>query len=190
MDAPRLRKILICVVPLLGQAGVARAAPPPPFSICYNYECSRHAEVALSEAQWQEIVALFTPPAPSAQQERERVRHAVARMEGFVGAVTPAGQDLGGNVAGSGKSGQLDCIDESTNTTTYLTLFQRAGLVTWHEVAERVKRDRWIIDVHWTAVLQEKNGARYAVDSWFLDNGQPPYIQALEDWLDKKDFED
>jgi hypothetical protein len=36
---------------------------------------------------------------------------------------------------------------------------------------------------HTTAVIEETaSGDRYAVDSWFLDNGQPPYIARLEVW--------
>lgn len=168
--------------------GVAWAAPAP-FTACSGYECSRRDSVTLSDAQWQEVRALFTPAAASAHEERANLQHAVARMEQMVGAQNGTYADLGGNVAGGGMRGQMDCIDESTNTTTYLELFRQDGLLRWHEVRERAQRDKWIIDVHWTAVIRDMHsGQRYAVDSWFLDNGQPPYIQKLEDWLDKKDF--
>jgi hypothetical protein len=29
----------------------------------------------------------------------------------------------------------------------------------------------------------------YVVDFWHLDNGKPPYIQALNDWLRKRPFQ-
>jgi hypothetical protein len=51
-------------------------------------------------------------------------------------------------------------------------------------VEDRELRHPWILDVHWSAVIRDRNtGKRYAVDSWFLDNGQLPFIQALDEWL-------
>lgn len=158
------------------------------FPVCYNFECSRQQTVKFDAQQWQAIRVLFTPAAGSAADERAMIRRAIAQMEAFAGALTGT-SDIGGNVAGAGRPGQMDCIDESTNTTTYLTLLQQDGLLHWHAVRERAQRDKWIIDIHWTAVIRDTDsGQLYAVDSWFLDNGQPPYIQKLEDWLDKKDF--
>lgn len=166
-----------------------RAAAPAPdeLHICYNFECSRQKTVKLDAQQWQTILALFTPA--SAAEERTVIRHAIAQMEVFAGALSGTSGDLGGNVAGAGRPGQMDCIDESTNTTTYLTLLQQNGLLRWHQVQERAQRDKWIIDIHWAAVISDTDsGQLCAVDSWFLDNGQPPYIQKLANWLDKKDF--
>ena len=169
--------------------GMAWAAPGT-FVTCSEHECSRRAEVSLTDVQWQEIRALFTPASANAQAERDALRHAIARMEDFVGALNGTSADLGGNFAGSGMAQQMDCIDESSNTTTYLRLFQENGLLRWHESQERTHRARWIFDVHWTAVIRDTvTGQFYAVDSWYLDNGRPPYIQKLEDWRDKKDFE-
>ncbi|HWQ94061.1 MAG TPA: hypothetical protein VN418_00960 [Gammaproteobacteria bacterium] len=166
-------------------------AVPGTFVVCSEYECSRRDDISLTDAQWQEIRALFTPTAASAQEERAALRRAIARMEDFVGALNGTSADLGGNFAGSGMAQQMDCIDESSNTTTYLRLFQESGLLRWHEVQERARRARWIFDAHWTAVIRDTaTGQLYAVDSWFLDNGQPPYIQRLEDWRGKKDFDE
>ena len=52
----------------------------------------------------------------------------------------------------SGDPTQEDCVDESTNTTSYLM------------------------------VLQANGCQRYAVDSWIGDNGENPSITKLEDW--------
>jgi hypothetical protein len=161
---------------------------PGPVTVCYGFECGTRQDVQLSSAQWSEIRGLFMPDASSAEHERNILRAAIAKMEDFTGALTGSA-DLGGNVAGSGLPKQMDCIDESTNTTAYINLLQQNDLLIWHDVAERRRRSKWIIDVHWTAVIREKSsGQYYAVDSWYLDNGKPPYIQRLEDWQAKKDF--
>lgn len=178
---------------LLGAIPVCSAQTAAPaldgFPVCYGHECSRQQFVRLNDQQWQVIRALFLPAAASATEERGMIRRAIAQMEDFAGVLAGTSGDRGGNVAGAGMPGQMDCIDESVNTTTYLTLLQQDGLLRWHEVQERVRRSKWVLDVHWTAVMHETAGGQsYAVDAWFLDNGEPPYIQRLEDWLDKQDF--
>ena len=179
---------------LIGIPAVVYAAPPSmapsSFTVCYGFECGRHQQVSLTPSQWQDIRAIFTPPAADAEQERALIRRAIAQMETLVGTLTGTWRDKGGNTAGSGQPKQMDCIDESTNTTTYLSLFQQDGLLNWHEATERSSRARWILDIHWTGVIRETaSGQLYAVDSWFLDNGEPPYIQRLDDWKAKKKVE-
>ncbi len=162
---------------------VIAALAPPPFFSCTDYHCDEGKTVTLSERQWGQVVALFQPAASPAE-EREQIRHAIALLESQVGQITGTWRDLGKNVPGAGLPGQLDCISESKNTTTYLRLLSDQGLLLWHEVEERESRNPWILDVHWSAVIRDRStGERFAVDSWFLDNGQPPYIQPLEQWM-------
>jgi len=55
---------------------------------------------------------------------------------------------------------------------------------------KRVNASYTFFDVHWTAVIEDASDyQQYVVDSWFFENGKPPVIQTLEDWLDKKRFE-
>lgn len=153
------------------------------FSVCTDYHCNNSETVILTSLQWATVVELFARDASPAD-ERENIRLAIALLETNVGAVTGTWRDLGGNFAGSGLPGQLDCIAESRNTTTYLHLLTDAGLLMYHGVEPREVRQPWIFDVHWAAVIRDRvSGERFAVDSWFLDNGQPPSIQPLDDWL-------
>src|SRR5680860_301279 len=76
-------------------ASWAAHAGSPALEVCYGFECSTRHEVTLSAAQWQEIRQIFIPAAPSAQQERAMVRHAIAQMETFTGALTGSA-DMGG----------------------------------------------------------------------------------------------
>lgn len=164
---------------------------PARFSVCSEHTCRRVTVVGLQPEQWQRERRLFLPPPLDAVQERERIAQAIALMEAMVGPLTGTEQDKGRNFQGVGIEGQMDCIDESTNTTTYLTMLLKDGLLKWHSVEDRATRGFFIFGwPHTTAVIRDTvTGQLYAVDSWFLDNGQPPYIQKLEDWRDKKDFE-
>ena len=140
--------------------------------------------VGLQPEQWQRERRLFLPPPLDAIQERERIAQAIALMEAMVGPLTGTEHDKGRNFQGVGIEGQMDCIDESTNTTTYLTMLFKDGLLKWHSVEDRATRGFFIFGwPHTTAVIREAgSGALFAVDSWFLDNGAEPFIVPLEMW--------
>lgn len=181
----RFRYLIIeCLCLACLPATLTLASPvAQPFFVCTDYHCDQGEEVTLTQAQWQAMRELFSTAASPAQ-EREAVRQAIALLENTVGAITGTWRDLAGNATGAGQAGQLDCISESKNTTTYLRLLYDDGLLRWHDVEERRVRHTFIFNTHWSAVIRERgNGQRFAVDSWFLDNGQPPHIQPLEDWL-------
>lgn len=180
------RPALALLLALLPAAAAAAPALPPLVNVCWDYGCDRSARVVVPPRAWAGIRTLFEPPAADPAAERRRIAAAVARLERVVGARTGTDRDRHGNVVGSGRDGQMDCIDESRNTTGYLRLLANRGLLTWHEVGPRARRLRWVIDQHWTAVVVDRSDdSRWAIDSWFLDNGHRPYVQRLEDWLAK-----
>mgnify|MGYP001174115540 CR=1 FL=1 len=161
---------------------------PNRLTVCHGNGCRDLGYVSLTPQQWQDLRAIFHPLARNSEEERERLRSAVALMERFVGADTGTWRDKGGTF-NSGE-GQMDCIDESINTTLYLTMFQRFGLMREHRVEDRATRG-WFLTgwPHTTAVISEPKasvqngpGRLWAVDSWFLDNGEPPFILPLETW--------
>ena len=194
MYAPmeRLSATLLVALSLVCLTAATAAASPgqQSFFVCTDYHCDVGETVALTDRQWQMLRDLFAVAASPAE-EREGIRQAIALFETDVGAITGTWRDLAGNVAGAGQPGQLDCIAESRNTTTYLKLLLDTGLLKYHTVEPREVRHPLIFNVHWSAVIQERvSGKRFAVDSWFLDNGQPPYIQPLDDWLSGRPVDD
>ena len=109
-------------------------------------------------------------------------------MERYAGRLTGSEQDRGGNYNGQDLPFQQDCIDESTNTYQYLQALQQRQLLHWHRVTDKQRRIVWFA-THWSATIEEISSAEsYAVDSWYRDNGEPPYIQRLEDWRRKAAF--
>ena len=109
-------------------------------------------------------------------------------MEKISGELTDTHLDKGGNYPGSDIPGQMDCIDESTNTFQYLAALQEFDLMQWHQVDLKQRRIVWFA-THWTASIREiESGQRFAVDSWYRDNGELPYIQPIADWQRKRDF--
>ncbi len=165
-------------------AGAGAQGPPPPeVRVCWGYGCAEHARVRIPAADWAAVVALLSPPAPDPAAERLRLREAIARLDAAIGRLTPVGRDLAGSQPWGGMPGQQDCIDESLTTEALLRALERAGLLQWHRVAGRVRRAPRLVDVHWTAVVEERpTGRAYAVDPWFGDQGEPPVVQPLADW--------
>jgi len=148
-----------------------------------------HATFAVSEEQWAKVRNYFDPPTTSPHNERCAIRRAVAIMEQIAATQTPTRLDRAGNQRDPSGAGAMDCLDESTNTRTYLLLFDQHGLLRWHDILGTAHRGPLQFDIHNSAAIRDRTTQRiYVVDSWHLDNGQPPYVQAFEDWMRKRPF--
>jgi hypothetical protein len=165
------------------EADLIRDPAPARFNICFNHGCQNLADISLMPGQWQEIRELFSPEPVSPPEERERIALAVGHLESLAGELTGIDNDRGGSLAGLWMSNQMDCVDESTNTHTYLVMLKNDGLLKYHVPAGNARRFWPRLYQHYTAVIEETaTQQKYAVDSWFLDNGQPPFIIPLNAW--------
>lgn len=130
---------------------------PDNYSICLHNTCGEIAFVSLSDEQWQNIEKLFLPKSISAEEERQQLTSAIALLETYTGEQTGTNKDLAENDLSSGIQGQMDCIDEATNTTVYLRMLNNAGLMSWHNQASRTSRGIWTGKLpHNTATIIEK----------------------------------
>lgn len=152
---------------------------------CHGYGCRFITPVTLTDKEWKKVAKIFKPKAKNAEQERKRIAKAIGQMERIIGPKTGTDTDIKGTFKELGND-QLDCVDESTNTTSYLVLFHQKGLLKFHTPGGPTARvpiihaGRW---PHQTAVIQEtKTGKFYAVDSWFQDNGKDADIIDIETW--------
>lgn len=155
------------------------------FTFCSQYGCKRRTSLSLTQGDWADIDALFSRPTNNAKEEREKIAAAIGRFEQIIGSRTGTDRDKAGTFRNIG-GGQLDCVDESTNTTTYLLLMDERGLLQHHTVAAPDTRFPLVHGGSWphqTAVIIEKKSAeRYVVDSWFYDNGAPATVVPLKLW--------
>ncbi len=154
------------------------------FDMCMGGGCAEIKRVSLSAEEWQSIAAIFSdePVLTDAEHERKLIALAIGRFEKIIGAKTGTSQDLAGTF--NYTSGQLDCNDESINTTTYMRLMRQNGLVKLHEIEDMRTRNFFFTGwPHTTAVIHEiVTKERYAVDSWFYDNGAPATIVPFARW--------
>ena len=152
--------------------------------ICYGYGCIAQAQITFSEAQLREIGRQLSV-AVDAENERKLLAAAIGELYGWAGQQSDIKNDRGGNYADGHSPGKMDCIDHSQSTTRLLKLLEARGYLRWHQVLAPDVRSRIFLTVHWTAVIEEKTGgeaARFVVDSWFVDNGQPAVILPLAEW--------
>jgi hypothetical protein len=159
-------------------------AVPSGFYVCHGYGCKYTTRIALGEAEWLSVRAMLLPVPENGRSERRRASSALARLDQLVGLRTGtlAHQRRDGN---NGDPTQFDCIDESINTWTYLTLLERDGLLRFHRVGELAHGGTVLsFDVRNTATLVVKaSGERFAVDPTLVDAGEPPPVVPLENWM-------
>ncbi|MDH5748875.1 MAG: hypothetical protein OEY85_06155, partial [Rhodospirillales bacterium] len=150
-----------------------------------GFGCQFTSAVKLKPGSWDWLTADFAAPASSAAEERDRIKAYIARMEIIAGLQAGTLWDKAGTSLFESGEGQLDCEDETVNTTTYLKLLDREGLLVFHGVGAPVGRGfgagGW---PHMTAAIRDReSGILYAVDSWFFDNGEAPFLTPIERWL-------
>lgn len=154
------------------------------FQACTSYGCESSQILGLADDEEQRLREIFDTPPETPGDERRRIAEAVGLMERIVGAKAGTAHDAPKNTwVEDRQRGQLDCIAETANTTTYLLMFERGGLLKHHTAAHPMTRGIMLLDYHNTAVIREPaTGREFAVDSWFGASGDPPHIVPLEAW--------
>lgn len=167
----------------------AQGVAPPDgriFQSCRGYGCQFVDTFELNDQDWKEIHKPFSPEPKTAAEERAAIAKSIGIFETIIGDLNGTHADIHGTFKKLGPR-QHDCTDESINTTTYLSLLAAEGLMTHHTL--RAPTDRipllhymglW---PHKTAVIEENDTKeRYAIDSWFHDNGAPAEAVLLTEW--------
>lgn len=153
--------------------------------ICHGYTCRIVTPVRFDAVEMREIAGPLVAGVSDAAAERSALSSAVQAFETIVGARIGTAGDLAGMQFGKGNPGQMDCIDEATNTTSLLLLLQSHGYLKYHRVEPPSARGFFLDGryPHATAVLTDiKAGKKWAIDSWPRANALPPVILPLAEW--------
>ena len=160
-------------------------AKPPKLdkvTVCHAYGCKEQTPFTFTQADIAELSALMArvPRNASPAEERRAIAYAIAWMERRVAPTVGTASDRASmDFGGSGDSTQQDCVDEATNTTSYLLVLERHGLIKHHAVERPFAKDSLTHWTHWAAVIRETdNGERFAIDSSAGANGENPTVQA------------
>ncbi len=156
------------------------------FTVCHDYGCASRTVVKLAPEEWQEVRDQFKDEVKDAADERARISRAIAKLEVSAGRQAGTLGDKGGTLNAISLPGQMDCVDEAVNTTTYLVLMEGDGLIKHHKAQSVAWRGTLFGKIlpHVTPVVAEtESGELWAVDSSFFDNGHEPVIMPLKEWL-------
>ncbi|WP_347248700.1 hypothetical protein [Zoogloea sp.] len=168
-------------------AGIALADEQ--VTVCFNYGCVARQEVTFSEARLAELAGRMkladTPVA-----ERAILSRVVGQLYLWAGEQSPISADRPGDFLDDGAHGMMDCIDHAETTTGFLRMMEGRGMLRFHGVEPIRRRVRWLVTQHFSAVIRDvgseapEAGARFVVDSWFGEHGDPAVVLPLEEWLD------
>ena len=153
--------------------------------VCHGFDCSYKTRVDLGAADHRRFAAFFARVAsPEAERAAvgKAVRHAEERAAGVIGTRDLPKSDY----TQSRVKGQMDCIDESTNTRTVLLYLEKRGLLKHHAVEANRSRGFFADGryPHSTAVLREtRSGRKWAIDSWYEPAGGPPDVRPFDEWV-------
>jgi hypothetical protein len=153
------------------------------FTVCRGFYCTERLHATINEDQWRRVTAIFKPRAKNARLERHQIARGVALIQSIVGPQTGTDAHQWTHhkmyvIPNGGDLTQMDCVDTSVNTWTYMTLMERSGLFAFHRVAQLSYGP-----LRNTAVLEEINGSHFAIDASLVDVGVPPPIMPLTTWL-------
>lgn len=164
-----------------GFINISRAS----FTLCYGYGCVEQADVSISDAEWQPVKDLFSPPPVDAAAERKCIAKAVQNLEIITGNKTGIDGDIGGTFRALFRENQMDCEDEAVNTNIFLILLEQDKLLKFNRTYGISRRG--MLFSHWphmaSSIIDTATKEIYVVDSWFFDHGMPVNIVPEKEWL-------
>lgn len=167
-----MRLLLLAGSILLALTSLARADT---VSVCSGHGCAFRAPVTFTASDMGTLKRIM-----AGQNERAGIARAIAWMERKSGAklgITDSQASLpplARLFTASGLASQQDCVDEATNTLSYLRLLARHGLLKQHTVLGDV--ELWRGWPHHVAAIRDVRGGVWLVDSDVGTNGTPPII--------------
>ncbi|WEX07314.1 hypothetical protein [Chelativorans sp. AA-79] len=156
----------------------------PWIDICSGYGCNYRTRLMIDAGTVRDLAGIMPKGATSARAERAAIAKAVQYFERRSTQAIGVADAPKGTFAGGRVKGQMDCIDESTNTRSLLMLLADSGLLRHHRVEPNTSRGVFLDGryPHFTAVIRDGGGMRWAIDSWYEPAGGPPDIMPLAEW--------
>jgi len=163
-----------------------KAAPPRgnTITVCHAHGCQKQEIFTFTAADINDVGTLmdYVRNGDTPEGERRAIAYAIAWMERRVGPATGTAGDQA-SLGFMNASGQLDCVDEATNATSYLMVLQSHGLMRHHFVIRPFSKASFFKWPHFAAMMQERRtGKVYAVDSGVGPNGSNPAITLASEW--------
>ena len=207
MKTFQLNALLFCLLTIFHSNNSVAQAParanthplPPQYKIhtdgsvslrvCFNASCAGQQTMLYSAEEMASVAAQMKICANKAGESNrfsliQRLRIGVWQMELLAKKhYPPLANDLPVNDQEFGVEGRTDCVDNATNTTTFLKVLLELGYLQGWQIIEPKVRKPWDINrVHWTAAVRDSSNKTWSVDSWFRRHGHLPFVMPLSNW--------
>jgi hypothetical protein len=162
---------------------------PSPRSVifCHGFGCVFRTEIGLGPAVHSRMSQMMAAGRASADAERKAIARTEVWFEKRVAPLTGTGKAKarsGGMMLG-GDPTQFDCIDATSNTTSFLIVLGQLGLLRYHDIDAPISRIFTGGGPHFTATIKDrKTGQGWTVDPWTHDHGELPDVWTVERWKD------
>jgi len=168
---------------------VAAATSSKAITICHGYGCSFRTKLMLGAGDGQRFRSIMSAGASSPKAERAALARAVRYFDRRANEATGF-EDRPRTQVGKPERGQMDCVDESTNTRALLLYLAERRLLKFHKVGRNVSRGFFLDGryPHWTAVVVDPSGVKWVVDPWYARVGGAPDIIPYEQWKVRGQF--
>ncbi len=158
--------------------------------ICFNWSCYIRQTITFTSDDIDLLKRLMAKClGPSLHNRLQRIRIGIWQMELLAQKYQPLlANDRAINDFEENVDGRTDCVDNTSNTTTYLHILRDIGELTgWTVSSPRVRNRLDVTAVHWTAVVTDTdNGQPWSIDSWYRPNGHLPTVMPLQSWINEK----
>ena len=156
------------------------------FVMCHGYNCTVQTYAWFTPKQWKSIKREFKKKSKTPEIERQKIANVIAKMEKYSSHLIGTEEDLAKAPIFKESDYELDCIDETVNTSKFLGFLIEAGLLKHHTLGRPAYRGIGsnLMYPHNTATIVENDtGVIYAVDSYVYENAKRPDIRLLDEWL-------
>jgi len=156
------------------------------FKICSGFGCTYKDKFSFSASNGRKIKKIMSAGNKSAKAERQALAKVIGVMENMTRARLGFQRDVEKAYQKNlGVRGQMDCVDESLNTTAYLNYLSANGLLKFHKPRRYYAERGFLLDgryPHKSAVMIENNGKKWSVDSWHGPGGEKAQVMELSKW--------
>ena len=129
--------------------------------LCSTVGCQTRTRYKFTESQAQIMRAMVSSSPATAAGERATLRRQISRIERWTCSTHGVCNDSP-DISWWSRNGQMDCVDEATNTTTYMLWLASIGALRQHRVVPPRSRGS-----HWQPVLCQRGGQCFTIDSDF-----------------------
>jgi hypothetical protein len=166
------------------------ATAPKLIQICHGYGCAFRSRLMLTASDGARFLSIMSAGSGSPNAERAALKKAVSYFDGRANQATGY-RDRPKTEFGKPERGQMDCVDESTNTRALLVYLSERGLLKFHKVQRNTSRGFFLDGryPHWTAVISDPQGTKWVVDPWYASVSGAPDIFPLDQWKVRGQFE-